>query len=166
MPSQIEYPCIRFSTSHDPSSWIIRKRTDFYFSHVEFENEDGWTFGAQLIGGVKWRPPSESNQVNVRRASFRECTSVPPEPDLVVSALDWADKNRRGWGYDVGGVLGIAFGAKDWHTKRTRFCSELIYESFERIGVDLLNNDILRWEVTPRDVAVSPLIYFYPEEKR
>jgi hypothetical protein len=149
----IHYPCLRFSTSYYPASLLIRWRTDFSFSHVEFETSTGWTFGSRLIGGVRWRPPKESSQVNVRRATFAG----------IAEALVWASANRVGFGYDVAGIFGLALGIQDWRDKKTRFCSELVAEAAEVAGCPIFNKDLPCWQVTPRDVAISAAVHFFKE---
>ena len=149
-----QWPCIRFSTTYWPSSLLIRLRTDSPFSHVEFEMSDGGTFGARLDGGVSWRPKSESSQTGVLRATFGKGR------ETVGEAVWWASQNRDRWPYDVAGIFGLAFGVQDWHNKKTRFCSELIAEAAEAIGLPLLGK-LQTWQVTPRDVAISPLLTFY-----
>lgn len=82
----MNYPVLRFSAGDA----LVRHFTNCPVGHVEFEREDLWTFGSRLDGGVKWRPPSESNQQNVIRATF-------PKID---QALAWAAANRDGFPYD------------------------------------------------------------------
>jgi hypothetical protein len=140
---------LRFSTSHGLQSALIRWRTDAHVSHVEYERSDGWTLGSRLVGGVALRPPASCDgQYNVAHATF----------DGIDRAYEWGLANRLSRPYDAWGIVGVAT-AKDWHNKRGRFCSEFILESAEAAGTWLLNSITKMWQITPRDLGVSPLLH-------
>jgi hypothetical protein len=139
---------LRFSTECAPDSALIRWRTDAHISHVEFEREDGWTLGARLFGGVALRPPSACRrQYNVIHATFNG----------ILEAYAWTLNNRLGAKYDALGIIGIAT-ARDWHNKAGRFCSETILEGAEQTGIYLLSRIVKMWQISPRDLILSPLI--------
>ena len=139
---------LRFSTTSDPISWLIRTRTMAPVSHVEFELADGWTFGARM-GGIKHRPPiANRGQWNVIRA-------VCPRID---EAYSWAAANRNGYGYDLLADIGIGFN-EDWHDRHDRMCSELQVEAAEAVGVYLLNQRIKRFQVWPGALLLSPELH-------
>lgn len=153
---------LRFSTdSGSLISALIRWRTESKISHVEFELPTGWTFGArfslrgkigrwfrikrwQRLDGIQLRPPEDNaNQTNVIRATF---------PGLA-EAFIWACKNRAHWPYDLLGIAGI-ISAQGWHSRRARFCSDLIEEAAAAVGQPLLNCDPAA--IAPRDLLISP----------
>lgn len=147
----------RWSTTSDFISWAIRRRTDFFVSHVELQavkpyrdcrgvlHPAGSTLGSRWPDGVKWRGPKENSE---QRDVF---TAVRPGID---EAAAWIDTNRVGWPYDLKGCVGIQFGVEDWHNKKQRFCSEVFSEGFERTGNPILNRFIRLSMVTPRDTLV------------
>jgi len=138
---------LRFSTTSSPISWLIRTRTMAPVSHVEFELDGGWTFGARM-GGVEHRPPSENRgQWNVVRATY-------PKIEL---AYEWATRNRSHFGYDLLADIGIGFN-EDWHARHERMCSELQIEAAEAVGAFLLNRRIKRFQVWPGALLLSPAL--------
>lgn len=145
---------VRFSTTSDLISWTIRRRTDFFVSHVEFQvlqdyvdplgklHKAGSTLGSRYPDGVKWREPKEN--------ADQKDVVVMTRPKVDEAAL-WVQANRIGYGYDLPGIFGIASGDRDWHDKNKRFCSEVNTEGFEAVGENLFNPWAKIWEITPRD---------------
>lgn len=130
---------LRFCTSKELDSDLIRLHTDCIISHVEYyRTEDGETFGSRLDGGVKWRAPDESSPENVIYSSFSG----------IEEAATWAAANRDGWPYDMLGILGSAL-ATDWHDNGKRFCSALIAESMKETGVYPFSDMWPFWRVWP-----------------
>ena len=139
-------------------SAIIRWRTDADISHAEFWfPKTGWTLGSRFPDGVRWRgPESTSKQSNVLLFTF----------NAIDSAAKFVAENRIGYRYDTLGIFGIAT-AKDWHGKRERFCSEAIAEAAEYrfsklvaadLRTPLFNEAVPVWQVTPRDLMLSPAL--------
>lgn len=152
MPEQdFSTALLRLSTEKwSALSAVIRWRTDAAISHAEFWfPQTGWTLGSRFPDGVQWRgPEATAKQSNVLLFSF----------DGIDRAAKWVAENRVGFRYDTLGIFGIAT-AKDWHNKRERFCSETITEGAERtLVLPLLNNTIPMWQVTPRDLMLSPIL--------
>jgi len=143
---------LRASTTRSfiPSA-VIRWRCDFPISHIEFQREDGSTLGARADGlGVAERPASENRQQrDVIIATF----------DGIEHAHDWVMANRLGWKYDYKGIFGIACGREDWHAARARECASVVLEGAEEGAHNFLfNRDMAVWQVTPRDIMVSPRV--------
>jgi hypothetical protein len=141
---------LRFSTTSDPVSALIRWRTVSPVSHVEFETKDGWTLGSRWPHGVQMRPPSaNTKQRNVIHATF-------PNIEL---AYAWARRKRIGFGYDLLTDLGIGLNHTEWHDRRQRMCSETVLEAAEHgAGIFLLNREIKTWAAWPGLLLASPLI--------
>jgi len=77
---------------------------------------------------------------------------------MVLTQPLWVAENRIGFPYDTRGIFGIAAGS-DWHDKQARFCSEAVLEGAEEgAGNYLLNAWAKQWQVTPRDLFISPRI--------
>lgn len=141
-------------------SRIIRWRTDSPISHAEFWfPKTGWTLGSRFPDGVRWRgPESTAKQSNVMLFTFPR----------IEEAAKWVAENRVGFRYDTLGIFGIAT-AKDWHDKNERFCSETVAEGAEHrfpvpeliaahLRLPLVNSIIPVWQVTPRDLMLSPIL--------
>lgn len=151
---------LRASTTRSfiPSA-VIRWRTDFGISHIEFQRPDGSTLGARADGhGVAERPASfNRDQENIILATF----------DGIERAHDWVLKNRLGFEYDFKGIFGIAFGKADWHDSGARDCSCLVLEGAEEGAKNfLLNRDLRIWQATPRDILASPRVAILQAEKK
>lgn len=141
---------LRFSTTSDPVSALIRWRTVSPVSHVEFETRDGWTLGSRWPSGVRMRPPAaNAGQRHVIRATF---------PGIQM-AYTWAIRKRLGYRYDLLTDLGIGLDRTTWHARRERMCAELVLESAEEgAGTFLLNRDVETWAAWPGLLLASPLI--------
>lgn len=141
---------LRFSTTSDPVSALIRWRTVSPVSHVEFETKDGWTLGSRWPLGVRMRAPSENAaQRNVIHATFRG----------IELAYAWVVRYRLGFGYDLLTDLGIGLDRVAWHDRKQRMCSETVLEAAEEgAGAFLLNRDVKTWAAWPGLVLASPLI--------
>lgn len=152
-PTQPNLFVVRFSTTRDPISWVIRRRTDFYVSHVEFELVQpyqnygrGWTLGSRFPDGVKWRPPEDNKaQRNVVRV-------VRPGTD---EAALWLAANRIGYRYGMPEIFGIAVGDLNWRDTKKRICSEAVTESFEQGANEFWFDPTIPCScLTPRDVLI------------
>ncbi len=141
---------LRFSTTDDPVSRLIRWRTVSPVSHVEFELKDGSTLGSRWPGGVRVRPPTaNAKQRNVIRATFAG----------IEKACVWVGLHRIGYGYDLLTDLGIGIDRTAWHNRRERMCSETVLEGAEKgAHAFLLNPQIETWAAWPGLLLASPLL--------
>ena len=154
---------LRFVTTSDPVSCLIRLHTDCPFSHVEFVLDHEWdsalesrnlphegTLGAHLSGGVRIRPLDYDRFSRVELASV-ECT--PEQKAAVIeSALGCVGDE-----YDVRNIAGILF-HQDWAEKGHYICSVFVAEKLINSGVHILRVTDKLPSITPRDVYMSPLL--------
>lgn len=141
---------LRFSTSSDPVSALIRWRTVSPVSHVEFERDDGSTLGSRYPAGVCLRP-SEANrgQRNVVHATFHG----------IELAYSWVLRYRIGFRYDLLTDIGIGLDRTSWHDRKQRMCSETVLEGAEKgAAICLLQRGIKTWAAWPGLLLASPLI--------
>ena len=113
----LEY-CIFLSNNGSLVDKIIDWDETASWPHCGFMRlSDGWTYSAQLDGGVKWRPPDPKAKVL----------------KLSVNGIDAALSKAlvvEGEHYNYLGILGIAF-AKNWSLPNHDFCSQLVFWAFQ-----------------------------------
>lgn len=136
---------IRFVTSDDIISALIRDKTWSQYSHVEFILDDGTTLGAHADGGVKIRPLDYA----VFMATKIIKISVTDDQEASVMAFAHAQVGKA---YDMGAIAGIV-AHRDWRSPDKWFCSELVAAALEQGNVfHPIADNIDR--VVPRDVLL------------
>lgn len=158
---------LRFVTSSDPISGMIRFFTDFPYSHVEFLLDADWepylkecpmptlaegdygTLGAHFIGGIKVRP------TNYDRFTAIENVTVDAT-DAQKAALMASAVKAIGTPYDVEEIAGILF-HQNWHERSHEICSFFCTSELIRNGVEVLRIFHDMASITPRDLYLSPL---------
>lgn len=171
---------LRFSTElKSPISALIRWRTDWHHSHVEYQLDSGWTVGSRFslqgkiarfvqkrfghtiksrinLDGVQLRPPSANkNQCVDPRSKY--CVSFATFTNIE-QCCEWVQKNRIGFKYDLLAIFGIVTG-RNWHCKDGRFCSDVISESGEPFNTYFQNRyETAPYELAPRDLEISTAI--------
>jgi len=80
--------------------------------------------------------------------------SVTPQQKV---ALEKYLMSKIGFKYDLLGILGFATRLSNTHSSNKYFCSELIFDGLQHIGVDLLK-DTVPQSVTPAMFVKSPLL--------
>jgi uncharacterized protein YycO len=114
---------IRFVTSDDIISAIIREKTWCQYSHCEFLLDDGTTLGAHAEGGVKIRPANYAVFTAIKIIRF------PVTVEQKAGVLDSATA-QIGKPYDMGAIFGIEI-HRDWRNPKKWFCSELVTAALE-----------------------------------
>jgi uncharacterized protein YycO len=136
---------IRFVTSDDIISGLIREKTWSQYSHCEFVLDDGTTLGAHADGGVKIRPAAYA----VFTATKIIHLTVTDEQKAAVLAFATAQIGKP---YDMAAIAGIV-AHRDWRSPDKWFCSELVAAALEAGKViDPIDLNIDR--VVPRDVLM------------
>jgi hypothetical protein len=86
---------------------------------------DMWTYSAQLIGGVKWRPPNPNAKILKLSADGMDAS--------LSKAL-----TLEGSHYNMLAILGIAL-AKDWSLPGNEFCMQIVAWCQDQVGCPLVN---------------------------
>lgn len=141
---------IRFVTTSDLVSALIRDKTWSPYSHVEFVLDDGTTLGAHLSGGVQIRP------IDYARFTAIEVFSVAMTVEQKFLIESFA-KAQIGKAYDVGAIMGI-LAHRDWQCPDKWECVELVAAAFEQGGVPLIRVPGNVDRITPRDLLMSVLL--------
>lgn len=141
---------LRFIAENDPGSWLIRYWTFYDYSHVEFVLPEGY-LGARVNGGVQIRP---FDYVKPAKEVFAQ-VDLPAAKEWAV--LSYA-KAQVGKPYDLGAIIGLVL-KQDWENKNAWFCSELVATAFDIAGCPIINSAQVD-RITPRDIAISPLVQF------
>jgi hypothetical protein len=139
---------IEFVGDRSLTGRIIKWGTMSDIDHVQFVLPDGHRLGASFGTGVAILPPPAPGDV-VRRYVL----------DAPATVLDFA-LAQIGKPYDLGAVLAIALRVtcdRNWRRPDKWFCSELVAAACEAGGRALLDAHDLT-VITPRDVALSPLL--------
>lgn len=140
---------IRLVSGDGFASDVIKWYTSSPFSHVEFWTPEGY-LGSQAPGGVALRP---FNYTTYDSVEFRQYT-LPPEAESKLMA--WAT-SQIGKGYDWLAIAALPL-HRDWRSEEDWYCSEFVAEAFEQAGYPILAPGTAITKVTPRDVALSPLL--------
>jgi uncharacterized protein YycO len=135
-------------------SGAIKWYTDSEFSHVEFVTPLGY-LGSQYPGGVECRP---FDYAVVQSEEFREYV-LPPDRELEL--MQWA-AGQVGKGYDFLAVLALPL-HRDWRDQGNWFCSEFVAAAFDKVACPLFAPPTHVRQITPRDVALSPLLLPCPK---
>lgn len=162
---------LRFVTQKDLVSTLIRQMTDCAYSHVEFILDDGWapallahgalgllpgplngwTLGAHLDGGVKFRSLYYAN-FSAKEVVTVECTDAQ-KAAVVNSAVA-----AVGAPYDCQDIAGIVF-HQNWTEKGHYICSVFVAKALLDAGINVLRvQPTIVPSITPRDLFLSPLL--------
>lgn len=135
------------------TSDVIKWYTSSPFSHVEFYTPLGF-LGSQAPGGVRLRP---FNYCTYNSVEFREYV-LPPEVDEALIA--WVS-SQIGKGYDWTAIIALPL-HRNWRDPSDWYCSELVAAAFDHVGYPLFAHPAEVSKITPRDVALSPLLVACP----
>lgn len=139
---------LRFTGGTGVAARAIQGFTWSWASHVDFEIDGQWLFGAVPGRGVSTRPVAlEPN------ASRVELYGVEVPAAIEADVYQIADQ-QRGKPYDWRGVIGFGLHS-DWQQADAWFCSELVAWCFLRAGFPLLRTDDVG-RIAPRDLLLSP----------
>jgi uncharacterized protein YycO len=114
---------IRFVTSNDIISALIRDKTWSDYSHVEFILDDGTTLGAHADGGVRIRPADYA----VFTATKVIHLTVTDQQKAAVLTFATAQVGKP---YDMDAIAGIV-AHRDWRNSDKWFCSEIVTAALE-----------------------------------
>lgn len=138
---------VRFSQTDGFSSKIIRWFTRSQWSHVDLVMPDGSLLGALPFKGVVQRK-EDKNKGETKTLYVR----VPDEMANLV--FNFAEE-QLGKKYDWIAIYGFV-GRHDWQREGKWFCSELVFASIKKSGVELLHGK--KWRISPRDLYLSPIL--------
>ena len=134
-------------------SRAIRWRTWSCYSHCAWLDGDGSVFEA-------WHPHGVRHVANV---------NIGHTPGTVIDVFDveLTDDQKdglRAWltsqlgkPYDLNAILGFIWRRK-LEDDSAWVCSELIYQGFREVGIDLLASDVPAWKVSPGVLAMGPFL--------
>lgn len=142
---------IRFVTTGDLISELIRLQTWSSWSHVEFILDDGTTLGAHAKGGVLIRPIDYDKFTAEKRYSI-DVGSF----DVKKAIMDYAH-SQIGKPYDFSDIMGM-LARRDWRKEDHWICSELVAACFEKGGFPLLHAGQMVNRISPRDLYLSPYL--------
>ena len=138
---------LRFVRGTGWDSKVIEWGSRSWTSHVELFRDDR-TFGAQLIGGVKWRELSEPCHKGVARTEVWEIEISAEQNNLLTGVIF----QTRGLPYDWRAIVSFAFGERDWRETDSWFCSEWAAMMLETLGILKFPRVLPFDRITPRDV--------------
>lgn len=157
---------LRFVTTADPVSAMIRSLTDCPFSHIEFVLDEDWrvpstpiatfpflnqwTLGAHIEHGIILRQLGYDTFTRVEFATI-ECTQ-----EQKVAAIKGA-LACIGSPYDVADIAGILF-HQNWSEKGHFICSVFVAKILIEAGIPVLRITGAIDSITPRDVYISPML--------
>src|ERR1700723_265500 len=127
---------------------LIKFWTWSQISHVEFAFDNGY-LGAVAPGGVELR---SLDYAKPKKEWFGTVETTPEQEKII----DRFVLSQRGKSYDYAQIAGIIL-HKDWSSKNSWFCSELVFAAFAKAGILLLDRD-QGDRITPYDLFISPLI--------
>jgi hypothetical protein len=145
---------LRFVEGGGWDSEIIRYSSRCQWSHVEeYDTLRERTFGAMLVGGVKYR---ELTDVQYKRAVGSETFKIKLS-DNECAKYSGFMQEQDGKPYDWRAIASFAMGqrvwrARDWREDDSWFCSELIARALEVAGVIRFPAGIAASFITPRDL--------------
>lgn len=147
---------LRFTAENSVFAATIRWYTWGAWSHVEFALPSGYLGSTNMAlpnipPGVALRP------LDYVKADKEIFGTVEVDDPTMRRVLDFA-KSQEGKGYDWLAIAGMPL-RQDWHTKDAWFCSELVAAAFDAAGYPLVNGKMVD-RITPRDIALSPLVKF------
>lgn len=140
---------VRLVSGKGIASSVIKWYTSSPFSHVEFWTPNGF-LGSQAPDGVLVRP---FNYTSYDSVEFREY-KLPA--DAETKLMQWAVA-QIGKGYDWLAIAALPL-HRDWRSDSDWYCSEFVAEAFEQAGYPILAPGTDITKVTPRDVALSPML--------
>lgn len=132
---------VLFSRRALPVSLLIRTVTWSAWSHVEIMDGDD-LIGAEMLTGVSVTKLAHRLDISSRAAIVEfPCA----DPAAVIAAA----RGELGRGYDFLGLLGILSRQRDWQSRDSWFCSELVAWAFDAGGSPLFRSELVN-RVTPQ----------------
>jgi hypothetical protein len=138
---------LRFVRGTGWDSKVIEWGSRSWTSHVELSCRNE-TFGAQLVGGVKWRSPSDPCYRRVTRAEIWDLEINDNQFALLTGVIH----KTNGLPYDWRAIVSFAFGERDWREPDSWFCSEWAAMLLETLGIVKFSDKLPFDRITPRDV--------------
>jgi hypothetical protein len=132
---------VMFSRRALPVSLLIRGVTWSSWSHVEILDGDE-LIGAEMLTGVSVTKLADRLK-QFSRAAIVEFPCADP------AAVIAAARSEIGRGYDYLGLLGIVTHQRDWQSRDSWFCSELVAWAFAAGGSPLFRSELVH-RVTPQ----------------
>lgn len=132
---------IRFVRGMAWDSKVVEWQTRGWCSHVELYDEasngEGYTFGAQLRGGVLWRQVNEHCYSNVARFETWQLNLTDYQNKQMQDFIN----ETYGKPYDWRAIISFALGERDWREPDSWFCSELVAALLERLEIARFSDD-------------------------
>ena len=140
------------------TSWtsrIIRWFTRSEYSHAAWVEVSGKTWESWEPGGVRTVP---SPLVGHDPRTPIDFFFVQGMDEISAQLVTDFFRRQLGKPYDFWGIIGFLSRRSRRACDPRWFCSEILIEALRAGGLHILSNRLDSYKVTPRDVAVSPLL--------